>query len=273
MSVYDMSGKVIADLGGITDISNFRNIAYLKLLYTQANGTVQGACTDGTYIYYTFSSSSTVIKYNILTKEVTSKSYASGLLGHANDMTYNPNTGHIYVTVMDDAGTIVEIDAETLEYVESHILTDGDGNVIETHGIAYDRSNNRFITADVNSKGKNYSIFTSDFVYVKTIITTRTESYTLQGIETDGEYIYRMLWDNTNARNFIYVWGFDAKLIKIIELPDANEVETTMYDWNGNWYASFNTSSGGGFIYYMAINKSLGIEQTIKLNEIIDVYK
>ena len=272
MSVYDINGNIVANLQTNDSLSDFKDIAYLKRLYLQSTGTVQGACTDGTYIYYGFSNLNSIIKYNILTKEVTTQSYDSGLLGHANDMTYNPNEKKIYVTVMDSAGTILAINADDLSDYSTFALTDSSGNVIKTYGIAYDRENNQYITADSGTDGKNYSFFDSSFNYVKTVTITRNESMTIQGIETDGEYLYRSLWDDTNNRNYIQVWTFGGTYLKQIELLDATEVETIMNDWNGNWYATFNTTGGGGKLYYLNFHKTAEFGTVEQLHKVLDAY-
>lgn len=280
MAVYNLNGELIGD---VVDADaelqalklNLRDTASLIQLMneTGTSATMQGGCTDGEYIYYIYYNINTFKKYNILTKESTSVTYESGLYGHANDMTYNPNTGKIYVTYMDDPGKIFVVNPSDLSNESSFNLTDSNGNIIRAYGLAYDRKNNWYITADSGTNGLNFSFFNgNNFSFIKTVTITRSESYTLQGIEVDGTYIYKTLWDSTNHRNYVYVMDYDGNDVKVIELPDANEVETLMNDWNGNWYVSFNVSGSRGKLYYCGLNEKIGFGAVEQLYKILNAY-
>jgi len=272
MAVYDINGNIVATDYVSDETKQFKDIASLIQLYSQGSGTVQGVCTDGENLYFGYSSKSSITKYNILTKEATTKDYTSGLMDHMNDLTYNPKTGKIYVVVMAE-GKINVVNAETLEYEETIITKDSNNNVILTYGLAYDRKNNRYITADSGTKGKNYSFFDANFTYIKTLTITRTESYTIQGIETDGEYIYHALWDDANNLNYIYVRDIDtAELVKIISVPDSHELEAITSDWDGNWYISYNISGGGGTLYYCSFLKNVEFGTIEQVHKILDAY-
>lgn len=259
MYIYDYIGNK-TDVGVASSISfMLRDNAYLfQLLAETSGGGMQGACTDGEYIYYVYYSSNIIKKYNIKTGDVTSVSYSSGLYGHANDMTYNPKTDRIYLTVMDDAAHIAVINPSTLEQVEQFVLYDGDGSPQPCHGIAYDRVHDLYIVANATTiegtYGQRYTVYDNGFNYVKTIIMPNPETYTIQGIETDGYLIYRALWDSDNDINYVKAYDFNGSYIKTIEVGNANELETIMQDWQGNWYCNFNTSSGGS-LYICGINK------------------
>ena len=254
MALYDISGNLLND----SSLFMLRDSAYLNQLLSETGGVMQGACTDGEYIYYVYYSTNTIKKYNIKTGEVTSNTYTSGLYGHANDMTYNPNTNRIYLTVMDDGGHIAVINPSTLEQVEQFVLYGEGGAVQPCHGIAYDRIHNRYVVANATTTegtyGQRYSVFDGTFNYVKTIVMPNPETYTIQGIETDGFFIYRALWDDDNDTNYINVYDYDGAYIKTIKVENSNELETVTHDWNGNWYCNFNTSSGGA-LYICGINK------------------
>lgn len=82
MIIYDIDGNAVFDTqnsGKEALSANLRSTAYLKQLLSESDGTMQGACTDGTFIYYVYYSTNTLKKYNIETGEVISKSYTSGL--------------------------------------------------------------------------------------------------------------------------------------------------------------------------------------------------
>lgn len=254
MALYDISGNLLND----TSLFMLRDSAYLNQLLSESGGTMQGACTDGEYIYYVYYNTNIIKKYNIKTGEVTSASYTSGLYGHANDMTYNPNTGRIYLTVMDSEAHIAVINPSTLEQIEQFVLYGENGAVQPCHGIAYDRIHDRYVVANATTitgtYGQRYTLYDSSFHYVRTIVMPAPETWTIQGIETDGFYIYRALWDDTNDTNYVKVYDYDGNYVKTISVHDSAELETIMQDWNGNWYCNFNTSSGGA-LYICGINK------------------
>lgn len=256
MAIYDINGNEL--LGNDTTIinnsvkaaiaSNLRDEAYLKQLLSESGGSMQGSCTDGLYIYYIYHNTNILKKYNLATGEVTSHSYESGLYGHANDMTYNPNTDRIYITVMDDNATIAVVNPSTLEQ-ESTFTLYGEGGALQpSHGIAYDRINNRYVFAGASTTGiygRQYTVTDANFNFVKKIMTPQSETYTIQGIETDGYLIYRALWDKTGNTNYVTAYDYDGNFVKTIHIPNSNELETIMQDWQGNWYCNFNKSSGG----------------------------
>ena len=261
MIIYDIDGNAVFDTqnsGKEALSANLRSTAYMKQLLSESGGTMQGACTDGTFIYYVYYSTNILKKYNIETGEVISKSYTSGLYGHANDMTYNPNTGKIYITVMDDAAHIAIVDPSTLEQVEQFVLYGEGGTAQPTDGIAYDRVNDRYVFANATTitgtYGQRYTVTDSNFNYVKTVVTPQPETHTIQGIETDGYFIYRALWDDGNNTNYVSVYDFEGAFVKTIHINNSAELETVMQDWQGNWYCNFNTSSGGS-LYICGLNK------------------
>lgn len=252
MPIYDINGNKLFDSSDSIKASlsnSLRTEAYLKQLLSESSGTMQGGCTDGAYIYYVYYNTNVLKKYNLATGEVTSHSYSSGLYGHANDMTYNPNTNRIYITVMDDGAHIAVVNPSTLEQ-ESTVVIHGEGGIVQpNHGIAYDRIHNRYIIANATTitgtYGQRYTLVDSNFNYIKTIVMPQPETHTIQGIETDGYLIYRALWDNTNNTNYVSVYDYDGNFVSIIHIPNANELETVMQDWQGNWFCNFNKSAGG----------------------------
>ena len=253
MAVYDISGNVISDASGsVIDIfkSELRDTAWLHQIASDSDGVCQGACTDGTYIYYASINANKLKKYNLQTGEITAVSYTSGLYDHANDMTYNPNTGKIYIATMDNDAHIAIVNPSTLEEESRFSLLGADGNPLPNHGIAYDRINNRYVVANATiiegTYGQRYTVYDDNFNYVKTIVMPAPETHTIQGIETDGVRIYRALWNSAGHIDYVSVYDFDGNYIKTITVPATVELETLMHDWNGNWYMNFYTGSGGG---------------------------
>lgn len=274
MAVYDISGNVIANTGSggssIPDVvkTELRRNAWLHLIASDTSaGTVQGACTDGTYIYYVSTGTNKIKKYNLATGELTEVSYTSGLYGHANDLTYNPNTNRIYLTVMDDGAHIAIINPSTLAQESSFVLYGEGGVPIPNHGIAYDRLNNRYIVANATviegTYGQRYSLFDANFNFVRTIVMPQPETYTIQGIETDGVCIYRALWNSGHA-NYIAVYDYEGNYLGTVTIQNTSELEAVMYDWNGNWYLNINTSAGGD-LYMVGLFTTTPMESIEKL--------
>ena len=253
MGVYDINGNKLVDNTAIitNSLASFmREEAYLSNLLTESGGgSLQGACTDGKYIYYVYNNNGLIKRYEISTGDVFSKSYTSGLYGHANDMTYNPNTNKLYICTMNDDGSVAIVNPSTLEK-ESSVVLYGEGGIVQpNHGIAYDRIHNRYVTANATTitgtYGQRYSLYDSSFNFIKTIVMPEPETYTIQGIETDGYLIYRALWDSSGHINYVSIYDYDGNYYRTVKIENANELESIMWDWNGNWYCDVNTSSGG----------------------------
>jgi len=262
MGVYNIDGDNLFDATKTMErviSNNLRDKAYMHQLLSESGGTMQGACTDGEFIYYIYYNRNTIKKYDIKTGTVTSKTYTDGLYGHANDMTYNPNTNKLYIATMNDYGHICSVNPSTLEYENTFILKWGNGDIAVCHGIAYDRIHNRYILTvvppdGITAYGQYYMITDSNFNYIKTMVTPQPEIYTIQGCETDGYLIYRTLWDNTNNTNYINVYNYNGEYFKTIHIENASELESVMQDWAGNWYCNFNTSDGGS-LYVCGLHK------------------
>ena len=63
---------------------------------------------------------------------------------------------------------------------------------------------------------------------------------TSQGMETDGNYIYRLTYNP----NYVDVATIDGSYVKTIPLPVSGEPEAIMYDWTtGKYYFSMNKAS------------------------------
>ena len=259
MSLYNYNGEIIDN--------PYRSDAVIFQMYSDTAGAkadMQGCCTDGKYIYFAVPDRNTIYKYEILTGTVTSATYTSGALGHANSMTYNPTTEKIYVCTMDSSGTIAVVNSSTLAVESTFVLKDSNNTAITTSGIAYDRKNNRYIA----SSGNNYYFFDSSFAYVSTMAVVHP-SYTFQGLETDGEFILRPMWDSTNNKNFIGVYDFDGNQIKLTEVPSALEIEDVAFDWDGNYYIGINVPSAVGWkLYYAGIREYINTNAVLTLCQI-----
>ncbi len=277
------SGKADPTDFGITDPSSFLDTLYVKVFYHFIPDKAdifyqqQGACTDGDHIWAGWSSPLELLLVSPLSFEAYSRSFSDSdwVFGHANDFTYNPDTNRLYVCSYheDDfgySGNIAVVNPETL-LVESIIKLQRENKMCPVHGIAYDRIHRQYITATRDSSGCGYAVFNENFEYLYTIMTERQESYVLQGIETDGSFIYRALC-NPAGKNYVAVYGYDGTLIKLITVPvsgGALELEDIFYDWRGNWYLNFSDHEspvGGCALAYA------GLQVNVDYNQIEQFY-
>ncbi len=258
--------------------NDFLDMLYLDFFYSYIPHTddafhqQQGACTDGTHIWAGWSSPYELLQVGFITLQDSSVPFKEKewKLGHVNDLTYNPDSNRIYVCAYQEeeyrySGDIAVLDPETLQ-PETVIHLRRNGEMCPVHGIAYDRIHRQYITATRDSGGRDYAIFDENFEYLHTIRTERNEGYVLQGIETDGCYLYRALCD-TAGNNHIAVYDFDGQFIRLITVPVSGaelELEDIFYDWHGNWFLNFSdhkNSSGGCTIAYAGLQQNADYKQ------------
>ena len=261
MYVFDKNGNRINNvlsLGGVLlkkvynfnkeeiFLEKFRNSAVPSSLsdYT-TSGLFQGACTDGEYIYQIAFDNNTYttgkfIKYKISDGTVTTKTFDSSVpYTHGNDMTYNPNNGHIYVAAMSSDGAIMELDTD-LNYIATHYVVGKTGNPYAVWSLCFDRNKNCFYS----EYGNGEAVYDEYLNYIGWFEAPPRPSSTAQGQETDGRYIYRIFYNP----NTIEVCTVDGVYICTITLPlsgtgghSVGEPETLMYNWeSGQYYVNCN---------------------------------
>lgn len=252
LNVYDVTG---ARIGLDTPEPDFFDTAIISVLPTAtAPGTKQGACTDGTYIYmisgdFTNGTYYDLLKFDISGGTVMSKHFDGSQVnfGHGNDMTYNPNNGHIYVCTMLEDGSVIELDASDLSYVATHYVSDENGNPYKVYQIAFNRTTNRFLSAYWT--GSNILIYDADWSYLSLVAAVAWPTgVTRQGCETDGIFFYRVGY-NPNKIDVIRL--SDGTRVKTITNPMSGEPETMLYDWSGNYYISRNATSNIVYVVQM----------------------
>lgn len=220
---------------------------------------LQGACTDGRYIWGGWSNRRIITRLDTATWELQTRQFTEEewVCGHINDMAYNPRTNKLYVVGYDEndsstRGNIAMFDPITLEY-RGMIRLKHDGEMIPINSMVYDRLRDRYIVSLAGKKGKDNVILDSDFRYVAPLTMERAETLTLQGFDTDGTYLYRSVWDK-NGSNYITVYDMDGTFLAQIDVGVSGktmELEDIMYDWNGAWYLNFSHRDGsGGSFYY-----------------------
>lgn len=203
------------------------------------NAIGQGGCLNGTkYVWMRVLSNGSCGLYglDIITGSPIQKGSVSTnqVLGHCNDMTYNPNTNKYYVATMLETGALGVL-SETYTYESSIILTDGNDDPVVTHGIAYDRIHDEYLAASETSDA--VYVYDSSFVYQRTITLSSQITLTKQGIETDGYYIYYPL-SNTDYICVVRTYTITGEFVEDIEIKQISgkEPEGLAYDWNAGYF-------------------------------------
>ena len=237
--MYDRnSGQLFGNAGtgafrvgpDVSVVQSFLSTAVMTALPTVPGGgrQQQGACTDGTYIYQFLITSLQGVKYKISDGTYTIYTLDTNVpWNHGNDMTYNPNTGHIYIAAMSADGAVIECDT-SWNYIATHYLVDGNGNPFPVYEIMYDRLTGHYL-CDIGDY--SMGVFDQNFDLISTMSTPYVYA-TRQGGDTDGHFIYRA----GSSPNIINVLTMDGLFTATVALPGLYEAETVMYDWVNHTY-------------------------------------
>lgn len=223
MNLYDINGNpVISYLG---DRMTSRTVHT-----SSTTGQSQGSCIDDDgNIYTVYYSAGKITKYNIYTKQETVYTFTANAYGHANDATFCPETGLVYVTSMNTTGEVYALDpTDSMALDATYIARGSGGSAVQIWDIAYDRRMGQFIAFDTNNNLLRYN--TSFTLVSSTPVEALSTKWpaTRQGMDTDGTYIY-CLGYNPNVVN---VLDMSANLVTTYELDITSEPETLIYDWN-----------------------------------------
>ena len=231
-AAYDYQGVSVSaayDVDGNPLFRDFANSTTVSSVYTSTlTSQPQGGCMDGSgNICTCFYTAGMFSRYNMTAGTETTTSFTSEAYGHANGMTYNPNTGYLYIAGQKDTGEVYIL-SSSFELIDTVNLTNAGGTAFNCWNIAYDRIAQRFITMS----GGTIYFFDDSFDL------DDTESYdtsdwpsTRQDIETDGAYIYALSYDT----NYINVFDMSGTLVKqITNTGFTGEPESLIYDWANN---------------------------------------
>ena len=220
---------------------------------------VQGGCSDGKYMYQFMISRDSehcvIVKYDLAEQEFVGCS-ADMPLGHANDGAYNPNNNTIAITHCLDAATNLEksnriyiVDAESLTLVKTYELPKN-----ELFAITYNPKTRQYITTSETEM--NY--WDEEFNLIDTKAIFMTPGWPSQGIDCDGEFVYRLEFliikndqgVTVDMKNNIHI--NDVKTgeeLALIPLNVALESEN-MFMYNGEFYVSCNNRAWSGCEVY-----------------------
>lgn len=254
MSLYDVEGNTVSTFYGksgssttslydvygssLTGEDLASAATKVQTIYTASiSGIPEGGCIgpDHTAVAC-FYNTGIFIVYDLSAGTVTQKSFTGNAYGHANGMTYNPNTERYYIAAMNNAGDVFVLD-KTLDLVGTLTTRDHNGMAFNSWNIAYNRKTQQFI-----SLAENYIYFyNNNMDLVKSIPYDGSDwALTRQDIETDGEYIYAV----SSGPNNLYTFSMSGVYVKAVStIVFGGEPESLMYDWtNGKYYME-----GSGF--------------------------
>jgi hypothetical protein len=204
---------------------------------------MQGAATDGTYLYYCIENQalaaheSYIYKIEIATGKVVKRS-KSLQLDHSNDMTYNPVRGQLVVVHNAPNRKLVSfVDATTLEKIETINI----GR--EIFCMAYNEKRDQYVIG--LSGGQSFCVVDSNFEFVREYAPVPSTGYTTQGMTCDDNFLYFA----QSGANVVVVYDWDGYQVAIVPIEFTN-IETENICIVGNdMYIGFYRSGNGGLVY------------------------
>ena len=204
---------------------------------------MQGAATDGTYLYYCIENQalaeheSYIYKIDIATGKVVKRS-KSLQLDHSNDMTYNPIRNQLVVVHNAPNRKLISfVDVTTLEKVETINI----GR--EIFCMAYNEKRDQYVIG--LSGGQTFCIVNSDFEFIREYSPVPSTGYTTQGMTCDDNFLYFA----QSGANVIVVYDWDGYQVAIVPIEFTN-IETENICIVGNdMYIGFYRSGNGGIVY------------------------
>ena len=258
-------------IGSIDDVINVSTPSARPIYDVDEGYACQGGCTDGTYIYYYVTTSSGATSGPIIKKTLTGTSYVikkTLSLGHGNDMTYNPDTGLIYVAtqIQTDDGLcrIDVIDPETLtktgsKYIDRYVSA-----------IAYDKYRKSFIGAYNSKEMYEMKLNENDeFEIIRTILCSKSDyvgsSYDSQGIACDSGFIYHSWSYPPQIKIEVFNWAgtYMGTISKSVSTTIGGTSRSMEVEWidktskNGFLMGMYASATGNGRCYIYSFNREV----------------
>ena len=202
----------------------------------------QGATGDGNSFYFTLKTSddsyTKIIKYDISSlKSVSQTNEFNG--GHANDLTYNPESNCLYLAHGKTQGTTLTIiSCNNMQVIKDIVIPVGAG------AITYNPSRKMYA---VSQGGSTLHFLDETFQVIKSYTRETISGYTAQGMGSDDSYIYFPM--SGTSDNIIVVYDWSGEYVTTIPFNTAGESESLFYT-NGNYYINF--LSAGGSLYVLS---------------------
>ena len=211
--------------------------------YSGTYTSAQGMCIDDDRNIYIakLNNYNNVILYKITKdgKKEKEELYSYSVLGHANDMTYCPENGHIYIATCDDAVeySVIELN-QSLEIVNKYKPSNFPKMKTTASGIAYEPEYNVFYL----KYWKKIYIYTCDFktgkfTYEDTVKLDEGSysGYTRQGVSANNGLVFMPLFNLQGSR--------ENSVIRVYEIIkksngkfSANYLDTYQIDISSRGY-------------------------------------
>ena len=184
----------------------------------------QGGCTDGKYYYQMFieltgddelTNKCTLQKIDMKTGKVI-KTSDTLQTNHSNDITYNSKINCLVITHNKPCyNCVTYINPDTLERIDT-IPTD-----YYYFSMDYNESRDQYVAGMAFTQ--NFRILDSNFNSVSDVISAdkRTKSSTTQGVGSDDEFIYFVMYNP----NVIAVYDWEGNFVTLIETDVSHEPE------------------------------------------------
>lgn len=221
----------------IEEVSSFSVISECRYL--------QGACTDGKYIYQAFShqvestkEGNYIFKIDAKTYEVIDKVALTA--GHMNDMTYNSRINKIVsadsASATSKSYMVTIIDPETLEVEEKINI----GKGIYIYSIDYDAVNDIYYAGRYD---KSIIVFDSKFNIINEI-SVDFEDYTKQSIVyNDGKLFVLLYGTKVSKPNIIRCYSTNGNFLYDYEIGiDEGEPES-LFKLNGKFHVTYSAEN------------------------------
>lgn len=222
---------------------------------------LQGGCVNEDYGWfaiisaenyqYYFMTECRILKMDLDTMEVIGQSEILKL-GHANDVTYIPETNEIYVIHVDKRQVSI-LDADTLEVKGAKKLA------AEGYALEYEEVSRRFVAAHGTAGMMFYDHALEKADSFSYSIETTLVS---QGICADENYVYHVFWSHENnleePDNMIFVFDWEGNQVAAIPIG-VNEHEPENITLVGDtFYIAFNdrVERKCAWLYAMKLKKA-----------------
>ncbi len=211
----------------------------------------QGACTDGTYVYFVNRNSgdtkAIVYKYKMSnwTKAGETSTFNGG---HCNDLVYDWVNKRVLCLKGGTDGTLKEA---TVAINPSTMATSTGPNIPNgATAIDFNRTKNMF----VHRYGSALTTRSETLAKVGSGKRTDGNSMTSQGMGSDEEYFYfPMSPKNGESYNAILVYDWETvKFKRELRVSGSTESEG-MFEWNGVYYMVYYESSNGSTLYKLNV--------------------
>ena len=227
---------------------------YTIKTYTPESGVyyrvIQGACTDGEYLYTCLNDGAssgaltTIVKTELLTGKVVAR-YEGLKIDHANDLTYNSKTNEIVACHNSPNNQWISIfDAETMEFKETKKIRHN------IYAIEYDEDLDCYWMGI--SSTYDFVSYDAELKKYGSVRKGYSNGFTKQGVDADDKYLYFVLY----ATNCIAVYTKDGEYVRQIDLPvTAGEPENICHVGDVFYIVYNNPSWTGGIVYETVITE------------------